>query len=259
MKLFTAALAFPLLIAAQAKSDLAPTGTLRVTFLGNNAMQGRVDPGTGAVSGPVFDITQEIAKRLGVPFKITPGAGVRDVLDSIKNHTSDFALLAYDATRAQEVDFTQPYALSQNSFLVRVDSSLRSVADADRKGVRIVAPKGDSGELYLGRTLKEAELRGIASLTADQAAKMLESKEADAYATNRQRLTETAAQFPSLRVVDGNFFGVEQSLIVAKGNTQGVAFLNRFIDEIRMSGWLQSTITRAKLNGLDVAPARTVR
>ena len=37
-------------------ANLAPGGTLRVAFLGTNPIQGRVDPNTGAVSGPVGDI-----------------------------------------------------------------------------------------------------------------------------------------------------------------------------------------------------------
>ena len=45
-----------LLLAAALSSwaaELAPTGTLRASFLGNNPTQGRVDAKTGAVSGPI--------------------------------------------------------------------------------------------------------------------------------------------------------------------------------------------------------------
>src|SRR5579872_4395228 len=89
--------------------QFAPTGTLRVAFLKDNAVQGRVDAKTGAVSGPVTDITRELARRLGVPFQITPAAGVRAVLDSVKMHTADLGFLAFDATRASEVEYTQNY------------------------------------------------------------------------------------------------------------------------------------------------------
>src|SRR5581483_3614917 len=79
--------------------QLAPTGTLRVTYLKDNAVQGRIDAKTGAVTGPVADITKELARWLGVPYQITPGAGVRAVLDSVKMHMADLGFLAYDATR----------------------------------------------------------------------------------------------------------------------------------------------------------------
>ena len=234
--------------------QLAPTGTLRVTFLGNNPVQGRVDAKTGAVTGPVADITRELARRLGVPFQITPAAGVRAVLDSITMHTADLGFLAFDATRAAEVDFSDNYELAYNTFVVRTDSPLQKVADADREGIRIAAPKGDSGDLFLSRTLKHAELKSIPGLGVEQAQRMLAASEIDAFATNRQRLVEQTAGFPDVRILADNFFGVEQSLVVGKGDPARVSYLNRFIDDLRASGFLQAAIDRAQLHGVEVAP-----
>jgi len=237
-------------------AELAPTGTLRATFLGGNPVQGRVDPKTGAISGPIADITRELARRLGVGFQITPSSGVRGVLDAVKAHTADIGFLAFDATRAVEVDFSQPYSLGWNSYLVRDDSPIRGAAELDRTGIRIGAPKGDSGELYLSRTLKQAELKSSPGMTVDDAQKMLAASEIDAFATNRQRLVEAAARLPNVRVLPDNFFAVEQSIIVDKGDPARVEELNRLIDELRTSGFLKAAIDRAKLSGVDVAPAR---
>src|SRR5579864_6790377 len=99
--------------------QLAPTGTLRVTFLGGNSVQARVDAKTGEVTGPVADITRELARRLGVPYQIKPSMGVRGVLDAITMHTADLGFLAFDATRAAEVDFSETYELAYNTFAVR--------------------------------------------------------------------------------------------------------------------------------------------
>ena len=219
-------------------------------------MQGKVDAATGAIGGPVADIAQELARRLGVPFKVTPSAGVRDVLDAVKGHMADVGLLAFDATRAAEVDFTRPYALAYNFYIVLEGSPIQTVADADRPGVRIASQKGDSGDLFLGRELKRAQLSSIAGLNPEQAQKMLVAHEIDAYATNRQRLTEMAARFPGLRLVRDNFFGVEQSLVVSKGDSSRVDYLNTFLDGLGASGFLQTVIDRAKLSGATVAPAR---
>lgn len=236
--------------------QLAPTGTLRVTFLKDNAAQGRVDPKTGEVTGPVADITKELARRLGVPYQITPGAGVRAVLDSVKMHTADLGFLANDPSRAAEVDFTQTYELSYNSYLVRADSPLQKIADGDRPGIRIAARKGDSGELYLSRTLKQAELKPIPGLDVAEAVKMLAASEIDAFATNRERLVAESAPFPNVRVLPDNFFAVPQALIVEKGDPARVAYLNRFLDNLRTTGFLQAAIDRAHLHGVEVAPPR---
>ena len=50
--------------------ELAPTGTLRATFLAANPVQGTVDPATGEVRGPAADLGRELARRLGVSFSI---------------------------------------------------------------------------------------------------------------------------------------------------------------------------------------------
>ena len=177
------------------------------------------------------------------------------MLDSVKMHTADIGLLAYDATRASEVDFTETYELAYNSYVVRRDSPLQKIADADRPGIRIAARKGDSGDLFLSRTLKQAELKSIPNLEVEQAHRMLAASEIDAFATNRQRLVEDSARFPDLRVLSDNFFAVEQALIVPKGEAARIAYLNRFIDDLRASGFLQAAIERARLSGVEVAPA----
>jgi polar amino acid transport system substrate-binding protein len=242
--------------AADAKEILAPTGTLRATFLGGNPVQGMVDAASGAVTGPVADLVQELSRRLGVPFRIAPSADVRGVMEAVKTHAADLGFLALDATRAAEVDFSQPYALAYNSYVVQAGSALKSAADIDRPGIRIAAPKGDSGELYLSRTLQHAELKSIQGLGPEAAQKMLGAGEIDAYATNRQRLSEMAMRFPGLRLLPDNFFAVEQSIVVAKGNAAPVDFLNEFIDDTRGSAFLKAVIERAKLSGVEAAPAR---
>ena len=237
--------------------QLAPTGTLRATFLGGNPAQGRVDPKTGEVTGLVADITRELARRLGVPFQIKPADGVRGVLDAIKTQTADLGFLAFDATRAAEVDFSEPYALAYNTYVVLADSPLRTIADTDREGIRIAARKGDSGDLYLSRTLKHAQLKSIEGLSVEQAERMLAAHEIDAFGTNRQRLAEDTARFPDLRLLTDNFFGVEQSLVVSKGDPARAAYLNRLIDDLRAGGFLQAAIDRAQLHGVEVAPPKT--
>ena len=132
MKLLSNSIVTALLVWPAMAQQLAPTGTLRAAFLGGNPVQGRVDAKTGAVSGPVEELTRELAKRLGVPFAITPGAGVRAVIDSVKNHTADIGFLAFDATRAMEVDFSQPYSLGFNTYMVPANSPIRTVADREQ-------------------------------------------------------------------------------------------------------------------------------
>jgi len=234
---------------------LAPTGTLRAVFLQNNPVQGRVEPKTGEVSGPAADLTRELGRQLGVPVSITGVSGVRAMTNAIKNHTADIGFLAFDPTRAVEIDFSRVYSLSWSSYIVPVQSPLRAVADADRAGIRIGAATGDSPELYLSRNLKNAELKRYANPPAADVLKMLAAGEIDAWAANRQRLLEMAAGTANLRVLPDNYFAVKQAIIVPKGDSAALDAINRFLDDARDSGLIKRAIDRAGLTGaVDVAP-----
>jgi len=240
------------------RAALAPTGTLRAVFLETNPMQGRVDPQTGEVSGMVADLTGALGRRLGVPISILPLPGVPSVITAIRDGSADLGFIAYDATRAQEVAFTQPYILGQNSYIVRSDSPIRSLADADRAGVRIGSRDGVAVHLFLGRTLKNAELIALPRATTEaDATGMLLADEIDAYAANTERLAMSAAVEPRVRVVDGSLMYAEQSLVVQLGNVAEVEYLNRFIDELRSSGFLQERVAQYAIAGVEVAPADT--
>jgi polar amino acid transport system substrate-binding protein len=236
---------------------LAPTGTLRAVFLQTNPVQGRVDAKTGAVNGPAVDLTRELGRQIGVPVSILGVPGARVMIDSVKNHTADIGFLAFDPTRATDVDFSQVYSLSWSSYIVPVKSPLHAVADADRKGIRIGAATGDSPELYLSRNLKSAELKRYDSPPADDVLRMLAAGEFDAWAANRQRLIEMAATNPNLRVLPDNYFAVKQAIIVPKGDRAALDAVNRFLNDARTSGLIKKVIDKAGLSAsVDVAPAQ---
>jgi polar amino acid transport system substrate-binding protein len=234
--------------------DLAPTGTLRATYIATNPVQASVDPATKEVRGPAAEMTRELAKRAGVPFTITGANGVQGVIDSVKNGTADIGFVAYDPVRAEQVDFSQNYALAQNSYLVPENSPIRSVADADRPGVRIGVGTRDAGDYFLTRTLKHAELKRNDGGNLDVALRQLAAGEIDAYAGNRMRLHGAAQKTPGYRLVADNFYGVEQSVIVPKGSAARLAVVDKFIDGARAAGLIADAITRAGLVGVDVAP-----
>jgi polar amino acid transport system substrate-binding protein len=237
-------------------AELVPAGTLRATFIATNPVQAKADPKTGDVTGPAADLARELGRRLGVPVKITPANGVGGVLDSVKRGEADIGFLAYDPGRAKDVDYSQTYALAQNTYLVLEESPLRSIGEIDRKGTRIGVTEGDTADLVLTRTLKNAETKRNKGGDMDVALKMLASHEIDAYGTNRQRLSELASQNPGLRMLPDNFYGVEQSIVVRKGNAALLDVVQRFLDEARTSGLVAQAITRSGIVGLDVAPPR---
>jgi polar amino acid transport system substrate-binding protein len=240
------------------RDALAPTGTLRAAFLGGNPVQGSVDPKTGEARGPVGDIVRELARRLGVPFKIAGLEGVPAVMNAVRTGGADVGFLAYDATRAEQVAFTQAYSLGHNTYMVRRDSPLQTFAEFDRPGVRIGLGAGDAVDLHLSRTLKQAQIVRPTNRSMEEAVRLLNAREIDAFAANKQRLSETVAKAPNLRLLEGSVLPVQQSMVAAKENVAAVKILDSLIDEWRNSGLLKEILARANLAGVEVAP-RTSR
>jgi polar amino acid transport system substrate-binding protein len=243
------------LFAADAKADLAPTGTLRGIFLGRNPVQATRTAGTGEYGGPVPDMLKEIARQIGVPYKLIPGENAAAVMDAVNGHTADIGFLAYDDTRARLVDFTVPFYLMFNAYLVRADSPFQKSADVDRPGAKVGATTGQTQQIFLSETLKRATVILMKETPPDpEMARMLQSGEIDAFGQNRERSEAAAAKFAMLRVLKDNFSAVGQSIVVAKGETQKLAHLNQLIRDVIASGAVQTSLDRAKLVGVGVAP-----
>lgn len=239
-------------IAAKA-GELATGGTLRAVYLANNPVQARIDPVSGEQIGPAADITRILARQGGDAPQLEGLPGVRAVIDAIKKGDADIGFLAYDPDRAAEVDFSRPYAIAHNTYLT-LESPTRNLDQMDRSDITIGVGQGDAADLFLKRTLQSATLRPNPGGSLDQALAQLQSGEIDAYAGNRQRLTEFALRNPGLRVMRDNFLGVQQAIVVAKGSPGKVALLNRFIEEARRNDTIDLSIYRAGLVGVEQVP-----
>ena len=249
--LFVMVAALPLLGA-----ELAPTGTLRASFLASNPVQGRVDPQTGAVTGPVADLVRELARRRGVPYAILPLPDAATVIDSVKTHRVDIGFLAYEAARAAQVDFSEPYALMASAYLVKADSGVKRSADVDRAGVKVGAVKGQSQEIFVSAQLKNARVEVMPLMPPDNdVERMLVAGELDAFAANRQRMEAVARTSSKVRVLPDNFLVVGQAIVVEKGESARIEELNRFLADVRASGFVKASLERAKVAGVEVAPA----
>jgi polar amino acid transport system substrate-binding protein len=236
-------------------ADLAPTGTLRATFLNGNPVQGTVDPKTAAISGPVADLVKELARRAGVPYTITPSNGARDLIERLNNHTFDIGLLAYEAGRARQVDYAGPYLLMGSTYLLPSASPIQTAADADRSGVKIAAVAGNAPTIYLQQHLKNATvIPWKAAPPYEEIIKMFANGSIDAYAGNRTRLTEAAAHYPGLRVAQDNFTVLEQNLVVARGDSAKLKIVDAFLNEARSTTFLKDMLVRAKLVGVEAPP-----
>ena len=253
----TIALAAQIAAAQTPAASVAPTGTLRAAFLGDNPALGRVDAQSGVVTGPVADLVKVIAGRLNLPYTLIPASGARDVIARLQAGTADLGFLAYNASRAADVDFSAPWLLMPNSYIVKADSPLRTVSDADRAGVRIAAVKNDTQDVYLSANLKNTKVQTVSAMPSpEDVLRQLTGGEIDAFAANRQRLLQIAALHPVLRVMGDNYFVAGQAVALAKGDAARMAALQTMLDQILATSLVKDAIARAGLNGVDAAPPR---
>jgi polar amino acid transport system substrate-binding protein len=248
--------AFLVVLAHAAEAQLAPAGTLRATFIASNPVQGRVDPKTGATSGPGPDLAREMGRRLGVPVVVTPLADAGAVMASVRDGQADMGFLAYEAARAAQVDFSDPYLLMGSAYAVRADSMFRRTADVDRPGVVIGAVTGQSQEIWVRENVKSARIEATATVPPIPVlAELLLTGKIHAFAANRTRMEELAREYPAIRVLADNFATVGQAIIVRKNDRARLAEVNRLLAEIRASDFVKASIARANLSGVEVAPA----
>jgi polar amino acid transport system substrate-binding protein len=254
--MYVAAVLYVTAVAAQSPATkLAPTGTLRVVFLGGNPVQGRVDPATGEVSGVVPDIARELARKLGVPAAIVSMPNAAGLIGALRTGTADIGFLAYDEARAKEVDFGPAVVAMANSYLVKASSPIRSSADIDRTGIIVAAVRGQTQEHFVSSTLKHARIRLFETMPPQaEVDTLLTTGAVAAFAINRQRSLEAeAASSGRLRALGDSFLDVEQCVVVAKAGAAALETIARFVDEMRSSGFIKQAIERAKLGGVNVA------
>ena len=251
-----AVLVAALVIALHAQSKLlAPTGTLRASFIATNPVQGRVDAKTGATSGPATDLTRELARRIGVPYVVTPLPDAGSVLDSVKNGQVDIGFLAVEAERATQVDFSDAYSSSGAAYAVRTNSAFQKSSDVDRAGVTIGAITGQAPEVYVREHVKNARVQSLPAVPPNaEMGKMLLDGKVDAFAANRTRMEELVRDVPGLRVLPDDYMVTLQAIVVPKGKSAQLAEVNRFLADVRKSGFVQASLDKAKVAGVKLAP-----
>jgi polar amino acid transport system substrate-binding protein len=235
-----------------ARAELAPTGTLRAGINYGNAILATKDAATGQSRGVAVELTQELARRLGVPVELVAYTSVATMVDAAGTGAWDIAFLGADPARAGEISFTAPYLELEATYLVRADSSLRAIGDVDREGVRVAAPARAAYELFLSRSLKWAQL--VRAESSEAAVALLASGQVDALAGLTQGLLSTMAQVRGSRMLEGKFFAVRQAIGVPRGRDAGAQYLRGFVEEAKASGLVARAIEKTGFRGVSVAP-----
>jgi polar amino acid transport system substrate-binding protein len=235
------------------KSELAPTGTLRVAVFTGNPVLGSRDKETGQVSGTTAAMGHALAQAAGVPARIIGYGAIAKLVEDAKTGEWDVAVVAYDPARRNVVEFAPPHIVVDLTYLVAPGSAIRSVPEADRPGVSIAAARGAATTLFLERTLKQAKV--VQADNEPAAFGLIRDGRAQVYAQNRYMLLGLADHLPGARVLEDRFAAAEMCLVVPKGRGAALAYVSEFVEHSKQSGTVQHAIDEAKLRGVAVAPA----
>jgi polar amino acid transport system substrate-binding protein len=237
-------------VSPEVRSQLAPSGTLRVGLNMSNFLLTATDTATGKPKGLAADLGHELGRRLGVPVELVPYPNPGALGDAAKSGAWDVGFLGAEPQRAKEIDFTAAYVEIEATYLVPAGSPIKTIAEVDRPGVRIAISDRSAYDLYLTRELKHAQLvreRGDAILTRFLSDKL------DAMAGLRPGLMKDQAKAPGSRILDGNFTAVQQAAGTPKGRPAGAKYLKEFIEDVKASGLVAKTIEKHNVRGLNVA------
>ncbi|WP_295138484.1 ABC transporter substrate-binding protein [uncultured Reyranella sp.] len=234
------------------RAQLAPTGVLRAGINLSNFLlvTGRSD--SGDPTGVAPDMAREIAASLGVPVKYVTFKSPGELGDQVGKDVWDIGLIGAEPQRAEKIQFTAAYVEIEATYMVPEGSPIKSIADVDRKGVRIAVSARSAYDLWLVNNIRNATLVQVSGL--DAAYEKFMSDKLEVLAGLRPGLLKDVEKAPGLRILDGKFTAVQQAVGTAKPNVEGAAFLADFVEKAKKSGLVQGFIDRHKVKGLSVAP-----
>jgi polar amino acid transport system substrate-binding protein len=160
--------------------------------------------------------------------------------------------MGVNPSRAAQIAFSPPLILLPYTYLVPPGSSIRSVEDVDRPGIRIAVVRNHESTAALSGMLKHAKM--IDAEIPDAAFELLRKGQADAFASPHAALLDYVDKLPGSRVLDDYYGANLLAIAVPKGYAARLNYMSDFTEEVKASGLLQRSIDSASQRGIRVAP-----
>jgi polar amino acid transport system substrate-binding protein len=233
--------------------ELAPTGKLRLGLaLGATVGAGNVmmDAATGKPRG----VAVRSRERAGAETR-RPGR-VRHLSEFRRAHRcggQQCLVIPVDEERKKRVAFGSPHIVLQSTYLVAPGSSIQTLAEADRPGVRVVGIENTATARAAQASLKNIKLSYVK--TADELFESLKSGNADAIVQSRESLVGLSNKLPNSRVLDGGFLNSFVAVAVPKNKPAARSYASAFVEEAKATGRVRRALDDAGLKSSVVAPA----
>jgi polar amino acid transport system substrate-binding protein len=238
----------------QARAELAPNGVLRAGVNLSNFLLVTGKSANGDPEGVSPDMAAAVAAKLGVDIQYVPYPSPGEVADASTKDLWDIGLIGAEPERAKTIMFSAAYCEIEATYMVPDGSTITSIDDVDRAGVRIAVAGRSAYHLWLEDHIKNAELVVASGLNGSFDA-FVESK-LDVLAGLRPRLIDDVKKVPGARILDGQFSAVQQAIGTRLDCPKGAEFIRQFVEEAKASGLVGELIEKHAVTGrLSVAPA----
>jgi polar amino acid transport system substrate-binding protein len=233
-------------------SAFTPTGKLRASINLGNPILANSDP-AGKPYGVSVDLAMELAKVLGAELELVVFDAAGKSVEAVVAERADIGFFAVDPVRGADIAFTAPYVLIEGFYLVKTNSPLQSNDEVDRAGNRVVVGKGSAYDLYLTRTLKNAQI--LRSSTSPKVVETFLKEGAEVAAGVKQQLEADTYHTGGLRLLNERFMVIQQAMGVPKSRgSESAAFLRAFVEHMKTTGFVAAALERHQIRGASVAP-----
>ena len=249
--LIAASIPWSALAQPEIRSEIAPSGKLRVAMNGGIPELVKRTPDGNLVGGVAVEVGKFIAAKLGVSFEPIAYANADAYTQSFGKEEWDIAIGPPTPLVAEKADFSPDLMLLDLMYVAAPGREFADAAQVDRPGVRIGVGRNSGADQFLSRTLKSAELvrPGGGGIEA------LRSGKADVWAANASNVQGVADALPGAKVVPGAFTTVRFTVALPKGRSSvAQAKLAEIVNEAKKTGVVRKAIEQAGMKGVRVAP-----
>lgn len=240
----------------EAIKELAPTGKLRVAVAvgpAASALWCVRDPATGKPRGVPVELGRALAQKLNVPVELVEYDSSGKIIAATNDNVWDVTFVPVDDDRKKIVDFGAPYHLLQSTYLVAPGSTIKTIEEANRSGVRIAGVDGTATFRAAQRTAPNAT--AVTVKGPDEGVALMRAGKVDAIALSREAVGGLVEALPGSRVLDGGFLNSTTAVAVAKNKSAALAAVTDFIEEAKATGLIRRALDSMGLRKSQVAPA----
>jgi cyclohexadienyl dehydratase len=207
------------------------------------------NPKTGMIEGIDADLAKELAKDLGAQLEIVESNFGTFIAD-LQANKCDIGMFALGASlqRAQAVEFSKPYLITNVYAVMRKDGPVKNWEDIDKSGIKAAVSLGSYIEPFMKSYLKNAEVISVAPPNTREGE--LVAGRVDVIMTDFPTAVKVTDEFDWAKSIEAV---TPYAYAVPQGDQVWLNFVNLFIDTIKLDGRLKKYAEKNKLGPI-VAP-----